>query len=149
MYAMWRDCRNRNLVCRVCPKDSHTTNECGYVDAIIEYEPDAQAVPDPVMQSALSARILQSRADGRQRQQKADERSRQSRRALMSQIARAKKLYSLSEDEESDGDLAQEPPLGSPAAAAAGGPNHGSAAAAPMWPILPNTVLLNPVPLEL
>ena len=42
MRHMWRECPNRNYVCTVCHKDSHTTNECGYVDALVEYEPETQ-----------------------------------------------------------------------------------------------------------
>ena len=92
MRHLWRDCRNRDLVCRVCHKDSHTTNECGYVDAIIEYKPGTQVVPEPLIQGTLSARNLQSRAEKRQRQQQEDERSRHSRRTLiMSQTAQANK----------------------------------------------------------
>ena len=50
----------------------------------------------------------------------------------MSQTARAKKLYSSSEDEESDGELAANPEW-SATAASAGGPSQPSASAAPAW----------------
>ena len=132
MRHMWRDCPNRRNVCTVCHKDSHTTNECGYVDALVEYEPETQEVPDPVRRGNLTAHNLQSRADRRERQQQEDEQSRQSRRTLMSQTARAKKLYSSSEDDESDGELAANPEW-SATAASAGGPSQPSAFATPAW----------------
>jgi len=119
-------------VCTVCHKDSHTTNECGYVDALVEYEPETQEVPAPVRRGNLTAHNLQSRADRRERQQQEDEQSRQSRRTLMSQTARAKKLYSSSEDDESDGELAANPEW-SATAASAGGPSQPSAFATPAW----------------
>ena len=132
MRHMWRDCPNRRNVCTVCNKDSHSTEECGYVDALIEFEPDTQVVPEPVRRGTLTAHNLQSRAERRERQQRADEQSRQSRRTLMSQTARAKKLYSSSENEVSDGELAANPEW-SATAASAGGPSHASTSAAPAW----------------
>ena len=131
MRHMWRDCPNRRNVCAVCHKDSHTTEECGYVDALIEYEPETQVVPEPVRRGTLTAYNLQSRADRRERQQRADEISHQSRRTLVSQSARAKKLYSSSEDEENDGELATNPEWA--ASAVAGGPSQPFASAAPAW----------------
>ena len=56
MRHMWKDCHKRRAVCQVCHKDYHTTNEYGYVDPIIEYEPESQAAP--VVTGTLSAHNL-------------------------------------------------------------------------------------------